>query len=286
MSIIVYSTGSQTRVLTRKQSHGVTSQVEKQQNDRQRIFSHSRGVAPAAQLDYPLFGNGGNNNGLRSRAPRRPAAPPPRPQPPMPPPAAPQGGADGRPPPPAFGAPGSGNGVTPGGGARVGPSYSAQPGQSIPPYGGGGGGRGGGWGGALGHEHPPGSGSGGSSDRKGVGDGAGRGVNVYSHAHGGTKEVVESYGTSNAFGGNGGAFGANGTSSGTYGGVVPGAGKGDEVGRPGVSGAYGGAGYGSINRTGKNEAGSVAPLPPTEAFRGGSGAYGLRKRVGQWYTIP
>ncbi|CAM9698238.1 unnamed protein product, partial [Choristocarpus tenellus] len=42
--------------------------VEKQQNDRQRIFSHSRGVAPMAQLDYPLFGGGGGgNSGLKRR---------------------------------------------------------------------------------------------------------------------------------------------------------------------------------------------------------------------------
>lgn len=54
-----------------------TTQVEKQQNERQRKFSHSRGVAPATQLDYPLFGNGAS--GPRRRG--RPAAPPPPPAP-------------------------------------------------------------------------------------------------------------------------------------------------------------------------------------------------------------
>eukprot|EP00903_Cladosiphon_okamuranus_P010356 g9799.t1 len=54
--------------------------VEKQQNERQRKFSHSRGVAPATQLDYPLFGNGGaSGSGPRRRG--RPSAPPPRPPP-------------------------------------------------------------------------------------------------------------------------------------------------------------------------------------------------------------
>eukprot|EP00904_Undaria_pinnatifida_P010314 jgi/Undpi1/6412/HiC_scaffold_20.g08893.m1 len=100
--------------------------VEKQQNDRQRIFSHSRGVTPAAQLDYPLFGGsssssntnrystynndnydnsvGGsssNNTGLRSRPARRPVAPP---SPPAPAPTLKAGrggeGGNGRSPPP------------------------------------------------------------------------------------------------------------------------------------------------------------------------------------------
>ncbi|CAN0457015.1 unnamed protein product, partial [Hapterophycus canaliculatus] len=56
--------------------------VEKQQNERQRKFSHSRGVAPATQLDYPLFGN--STGGPRRRPMRgRPDAPPP-PRPPAP----------------------------------------------------------------------------------------------------------------------------------------------------------------------------------------------------------
>lgn len=58
--------------------------MEKQQNERQRKFSHSRGVAPATQLDYPLFGNGATSGigGPRRRPMRgRPSAPPPAPTP-------------------------------------------------------------------------------------------------------------------------------------------------------------------------------------------------------------
>lgn len=59
------------------------SQVEKQQNERQRKFSHSRGVAPATQLDYPLFGNGAGGGPRRRPLRGRPEALPP-PGPPAP----------------------------------------------------------------------------------------------------------------------------------------------------------------------------------------------------------
>ncbi|CAN0356293.1 unnamed protein product, partial [Ectocarpus sp. 12 AP-2014] len=57
--------------------------VEKQQNERQRKFSHSRGVAPATQLDYPLFGSSGGGAGGGARR-RRPTANLPSPPPPLP----------------------------------------------------------------------------------------------------------------------------------------------------------------------------------------------------------
>ncbi|CAN0122142.1 unnamed protein product, partial [Discosporangium mesarthrocarpum] len=45
--------------------------VEKQQSERQQIFSHSRGVAPMAKLDYPLFGAGGGQARGSGRHSRR-----------------------------------------------------------------------------------------------------------------------------------------------------------------------------------------------------------------------
>ncbi|CBN77692.1 Soluble NSF Attachment Protein (SNAP) Receptor (SNARE) [Ectocarpus siliculosus] len=57
--------------------------VEKQQNERQRKFSHSRGVAPATQLDYPFFGSsaGGAGGGARRRRPTANLPSPPSPAP-------------------------------------------------------------------------------------------------------------------------------------------------------------------------------------------------------------
>lgn len=223
-----------------------TAQVEKQQNERQRIFSHSRGVAPATQLDYPLFGGGGTTNavGLRNRAMRRPASDPPQPQRAVPPPAPPRRGEDGRPPPPAFGDGNRGVVDTPSAGNVI-PQPTLETGGDSAHLGKGGNGR----------RRPEGTGAsqGPPSDYALV-DAGGHASRLDQHAAGSsdpTRHIDPRNGIPAAIKypfGNGGR---------------------GEYGQGNGHGRLAGVQYGG---------GANAPLPPTEPFRGGTGAFGLRKR--------
>lgn len=246
-------------------------QVEKQQNDRQRIFSHSVGVTPAVQLDYPMFGGGGNAynnaNGLRARKMRRPAAQNPQSQLAYPPPAPPRGGEDGRPPPPAFGGGGVGGNNRADSSIEI-PQFTPY-GPSIPPKG------------AVGP----------SADRVSL-----ESMKDWSEKRGGSQSP-DSWGGST--GGNGvrnaqdadrrSTIGAGPLESvtgstvsrfgsdksllsmhGSYAGGVRGR---DSA--PG-GGAYAAGGYGGVAGVGEKRD-VVIPVPLTEPYRGGTGSFGLRK---------
>lgn len=220
-----------------------TRQVEKQQSERQRKFSHSRGVAPATQLDYPLFGSGAGAGpgGPRRRPLRgRPEAPP------APPPtsAAPPGGddEDNK----GHGAGGARGGRAAGAGGRLGSSTAAAIASSLPFPSGRPGGRvrGAGAGGGSGDQGgpswpqkpgpPPWPAQGnGNVNGDGNGHGPGHGMGPLPGGGGGVSVV-----------------GGVSTSSGTY-----------------------GRGYGA--------APTGVPFPPQEPPRGGGRSTGLRKRPGK-----
>lgn len=223
-------------------------QVEKQQNDRQRIFSHSRGVAPATQLDYPLFGNSSSktSTGLRSRAARRAAAP-------SPPSFSPPGqnrGANGQPSPPNFSGVSGDRRSLPSPHNPLGEQYSG--GKEI--------GRRNGHNPRSGtqstiapHQQPipPAPRPQGVDDRSTDGGASSTSAGALNSTD--NDRVGFPMGMGNRLRGTDGNMGSRG--------VVRGG---------------NGAGYGSGWDAGTG--GGGGPLPPTEAFRGGNGAFGLRKR--------
>eukprot|EP00752_Nemacystus_decipiens_P010318 g9193.t1 len=237
--------------------------VEKQQNERQRKFSHSRGVAPATQLDYPLFGNG--TSGPRRRG--RPSAPLPRPPAPA---AAPLDvdDEDNKGHKPSGRAAGVGLAASTAAAAVVSsmPFPSGKPGGGVGSSGGGvaaGSGGSGGSGGGRG-------GQGGSSWPQkpgpppwppgGYGIGAGGGGTGYGNGAAGAPPV------------GGGALGAAGSGFGRGAGGTS---------APAHSNGSGFRGHGQGLGYGHGGAPPGAPLRPPEPPRASSGATGLRKRSGR-----
>lgn len=116
--------------------------------------------------------------------------------------------------------------------------------------------------------YPPGT----SSGNGGVGVGGG---GIDGHSQGGNLQSRGPAVSAAQFGGVATPFDANGSSGSAYGGGAPGVGEG--------GGGGGGVTYGA-SRYGRGP-GAAAPMPPTEQFRAGTGAFGLRKRGGLCFCL-